>query len=145
MVFPRLVLSLSFIILFSCNPSDFPRDPEKTLEDVKGNILKVGFSKNPPYIPGLQTELVEKFADSLDAKVEWIEEPEQKIFEDLEADKIHMVIGGFSKESPWKDRVALTRPYLTKDGSELVFAVMNGENAFLVRLERFLEKEMNHD
>jgi polar amino acid transport system substrate-binding protein len=61
----------------------FPRDPEGTLERVRGGTLRVGVLDDPPWVAlsgaapmGAEADLVREFAGSIDADVEWIEAPE---------------------------------------------------------------------
>ncbi len=148
MLFFRILMSLSLFFLIGCE--DFPRDPEKTLEKVSGKTLKVGYAEDPPHVvsgasgaSGPQAALVEKFAEKLGSTVKWVKKSEQQLFEDLEQRELHLVIGGFSKQTPWKDRVGISRPFKSSSGSEYVFAVTNGENGFLVKLEEFLHEEID--
>ena len=137
---------LLFSLLWCCSScSNFPKDPENTLENVKNGTLLVGYSENPPWVTeadsvptGIEPELVKEFAQSLNAKVEWKNDTEQNLFEDLEKKKIHLVIAGITETNPWKKKVGLTRPYVQQGKKKHVMAATQGENAFIVHLERFL-------
>lgn len=130
-----------------------PSDVEGTLDAVTGGVLEVGVTPNPPYVDaseeqptGSEVELVTSFADSIGATVEWTEGSEQTLVGLLEAGEIDLVIGGLTDDTPWSDRVALTRAYAQAeqaDGSSagLVMLAPMGENAFLSALERHLDAE----
>lgn len=150
---PVATVMLAFLVagaLAGCGVS-IPADPEGTLDDVTGGVLEVGVTPNAPYVDtnqqeptGSEVELVSSFADSIGASVEWTEGSEQTLVALLEAGEIDLVIGGFTEDTPWSDRVALTRAYTQAeqtDGSSkgLVMLAPMGENAFLSALERELD------
>lgn len=137
--------------LTSCG-TDIPADPKDTLEQARNGVLRVGVSPNPPWTElhdhaeptGLETELVRRFAARLDAQVEWTEGGEQPLVDALEHGELDLIVGGLTKDSPWTEKAALTRPFATTgDGrggtAEHVMAVRMGENGFLVELETFLD------
>ena len=135
-----------------------PSDPDGTLDRVTGGTLRVGVSPNPPWTDfpngsdqdptGTEVELVEKFAHSIDADIEWTPGGEEALVSQLEHDGLDLLIGGLTAKSPWSSKVALTYRYTVVTGpqgeEELhVMATPSGENAFLVELERFLlEQEL---
>ena len=108
-----------------------PRDPEKTLEEVTGGVMRVGITGSEPWTilsgpepAGVEVELVKQFAKSLDARIEWIEGSEEEIFEALEVRELDLAIGGFTIQSPWAGKVTFTHPYLT---TPAVVGVPTGE------------------
>jgi polar amino acid transport system substrate-binding protein len=138
-------------VLAGCGTS-VPADPEGTLDRVRDGILRVGVSPNPPWTElrdradptGLETELARNFATGLNAHIEWTTGGEQQLVDALEHGELDLLVGGLTKDSPWTEKVSLTRPYATTDdgrgGTEQhVMAVRMGENAFLVELETFLD------
>lgn len=133
-----------------------PTDPDGTLDRVRGGTLRVGVSANPPWTDlsgpdpdtptGIEPNLVTGFADSVDSDLVWTTGGEESLIGDLEDGRLDMVIGGLTADSPWKDRAALTRSYVTVpaaggDPEPHVMAVAMGENAFLVELELFLSAQ----
>ncbi|MCP2032194.1 ABC-type amino acid transport substrate-binding protein [Okibacterium sp. HSC-33S16] len=131
--------------------SSFPADPDGTLDRVTGGALRVGISPNGDWTDmtdggeasGIEVSLVEDFAEGIDAEIEWIEGGEEKLFTDLAAGRLDMVIGGLTDTTPWTDKAAITQPFdqvMTADGKTVkhVMAAAMGENAFLVELEQFL-------
>jgi len=91
---------------------------------------------------GPEVRLIEDFAAELNAQVEWTVGPESDLFAALEKRDLDLVVGGLTDDTPWKDRVGLTDPYLklTTDGrtEKHVIVVAPGENRWLMRLEEFL-------
>jgi len=132
----------------------FPRDPEGTLERVRGDVLRVGATEHRPYVElddageptGSEPALVQRFAERLDADIAWETGSEAELLDALEQGELDLVIGGFLHDTPWAERGATTRPYVeeqTADGStdKHVMITPMGENAFLVELETFLHEE----
>ena len=127
-----------------------PADPDDILARVTGTKLRVGVSPNPPWTElgetgprGTEADLVKAFAQTLDAEVEWVVGGEEALIAALEHGELHLVIGGLTAETPWVEQVAITKPYAeTRDArgerQELVMAAPPGENAYLLRLEKFL-------
>jgi polar amino acid transport system substrate-binding protein len=123
-----------------------PADPDGTLERVRGGTMRVGITTHIPWteVPdrgaprGVEVTLVQRFARSLNARVRWREGAEAELVEAMKAGELDLVVGGLTGRSPWHKEVALTRPYLRADGEKHVLAAPLGENAWLVRLERFL-------
>ena len=98
----------------------------------------------PDGVPaGLEIDLVEGFAQTLDADVVWSTGGEEELVDDLERGELDLVVGGFSASSPWTSKAAVTVAYATvtdADGKPEGHVMLTpmGENAFLVELERFL-------
>ncbi|MDN3481789.1 transporter substrate-binding domain-containing protein [Arthrobacter sp. APC 3897] len=143
-----LVLVACIFAGTSC--SNFPADPEGTLDRVTGGTLRVGVSHSPPFTDvsgaepaGPETDLARDFAASLDAGIEWAEGGEEHLMEALKQGDLDLVIGGLTESTPWTDKAAVTRPYAesTDDWGKPrkhVLAAPLGENAFLSALEEFL-------
>lgn len=130
----------------ACGP--FPRDPEGTLEDVEGRVMRVGAAESPPDLvrsgdgaTGPEAELVEAFARSLgDARVEWIWLGPDEALHRLERFELHVVAAGLTRKTPWKAHVGLSRPWRGRGDTARVLAVPPGENRFLVALDRHIER-----
>ncbi|MBD0259791.1 MAG: transporter substrate-binding domain-containing protein [Cytophagales bacterium] len=142
--FNLLLFGVAFLAL-GCD--SFPKDPRHTLDQVRNGTLRVGYSENRPWVTksgnapgGTEAELVRQFAQSLHAKIEWHNDTEQNLFERLEKNEIHLVIAGFTDETPWKETIGMTRPYVKAGKKKHVMAVVPGENGFLVALETFLQQ-----
>ena len=149
-VVPWLLLLLG---LSSCGIA-IPQDPEGTLERVSGGTLRVGVSENAEWVQlpasgdpeGIEPELVEEFADTLDAGIEWVQGTEHELADDLHHGELDLAIGGFGAATPWIKDAGITRPYTetTDERGKTVKHVMLvplGENAFLLKLDQFLQAQ----
>jgi polar amino acid transport system substrate-binding protein len=129
---------------------DLPRDPEGTLERVRGGVLRVGAIDEAPWVVhdahrdahgqprGVEVALVEALADRLGAEVRWDHGGETRLLAALERFELDLVIGGLDADSPYADEVGFTRPYYEADGHAHVLAAPPGENAWLMTIEGFL-------
>jgi polar amino acid transport system substrate-binding protein len=154
LVVRRLVLlAVALTVLLTAGCGTFPADPEDTLQRVTGGILRVGVSPNPPHTEvrgpadpeGSEVVLVRDFAASLPAEIQWTVGGEEMLILALENGDLDLVIGGLTADTPWTKHAAITKPYAeaTDPAGEpvkLVMAARLGENAFLLRLERFLRE-----
>jgi polar amino acid transport system substrate-binding protein len=99
----------------------WPRDPEGTLEQVRGQVIRVGVTESSPWtvvndddsVQGVEAALVEQLAERLGADVEWHPGSEADILAALEVRALDLAIGGFTSKSPYASQVSMTRPYLT--------------------------------
>jgi polar amino acid transport system substrate-binding protein len=137
-------------LLTACGVS-IPADPNGTLNRVTGGTLRVGVSPNPPWTEvsqggeptGSEVALVKEFAATLPAEVSWTVGGEEALITAMEHGGLDLVIGGLTADTPWEQHAAITKPYAEGTGPDgnrikLVMAAPPGENAFLVRLEKFL-------
>ena len=147
---PGLALVLS---LTSCGIT-IPQDPDGTLDRVTGGTLRVGVSENAEWVrlppagdpEGIEPGLVEEFAGTLDATIEWVPGAEHELADDLFNGELDMAIGGFGSDTPWVKEAGITRPYAetTDERGKTVKHVMLvplGENAFLLELDQFLQAQ----
>jgi polar amino acid transport system substrate-binding protein len=127
-----------FLLWMACEP--FPRDGEGTLERVRDGTLRAGNLGEAPWAE-VEAQAVEELAETLGAEVEWTTDGD--LLADLEDGHLDLVVGGLTEDTPWKERVGLTRPWLKgapgKKDSRHVFAVRPGEHAWLVEVERWLD------
>ena len=145
------MLALSAFGLTGCGLS-IPSDPDGTLDAVTNGELRVGVSPDPGLVEivgdepsGPVVDLVEGFAHSIDADVTWTVGTEESLVGEIEAGGLDLVAGGITADTPWVDRVGVTRGYPHIEGAKgrtLVMLVPLGENAFLSRLEEFLDEEV---
>jgi hypothetical protein len=124
-----------------------PRDSNGTLDHVRGHELRAGVSAHPPWdsvsagqVTGVEPRLIDQLARGLGARAVFRVGTEAELLEALEHRDLDVVAAGLHDDSPWKGRVALTRPYFTDNtrGIRYVLATAPGENAWLVQVERFL-------
>jgi hypothetical protein len=127
--------------------ADLPRDPEGALERARGGTLRVGGVDAPPWIvrsgeraTGPEAELVEAFARTLGARVEWRWAAHDEHMHALERYEVDVVAAGLTQATPWRARVALSRPWLRQERARHVLAVPAGENGLLTALDRFIER-----
>lgn len=130
-----------------------PTDPAGTLDAVQGGVLRAGVTPNGKWVrmdenepTGSEIDALTRFAESLDADVEWTVGSEQALVRGLEDGELDVVAGGLTDQTPWTNKAGMTRPYAEAtlaDGStvELVMLVPLGENAFVSTLEIFLTDE----
>lgn len=112
---------------------DLPRDPEGTSRRVENGVLRVGVAPNPPWtetsgaeIGGVEAEAVRGFAQTLHAGPDWVPGAESRLLQALERFELDLVIGGLTQDTPWRERVGITRPYLTV---KTVLGIAAGEPA----------------
>jgi polar amino acid transport system substrate-binding protein len=142
----RLVIVAVLAIEVACS---LPRDADGTLERVAGKPLRVGVIVEPPWVTdtegvigGVEATLAHMIASDVGAReVTWVRAPEHALMEALHERRLDLVIGGLTADSPWSDQVALTRPYAEVNGKPHVLAAPPGENAWLVRIERLIERQ----
>ena len=144
-----LTALLTGVLVAGC--TSLPADPEGTLDRVTGGTIRVGVSPNPPWTEvgpgaepsGTEVTLVRDFAATLPAQVAWTVGGEEALIMALERGDLDLVVGGLTADTPWTEHAAISKPYAEAtdpagDRIELVLAAPPGENAFLLRLERFL-------
>ncbi len=109
------LLAVLLVALVGC---DLPRDMDGTLERVTGGTLRVGVAGRSPWArmagehgEGVEAALVRRAARSLDARVRWAAGHADDLFAALERGHLDVVVGGLTEDTPWRDRVGLTRPY----------------------------------
>jgi polar amino acid transport system substrate-binding protein len=97
-----------------------PRDPESTLDRVRGGTLRAGITASEPWTTlddgrpgGVEVELVERFASELGARVEWVDGSEADLIGALEVRELDLVVGGLTADTPWQAKAAITRSYTT--------------------------------
>ena len=129
-----------------------PSDPQGTLERVSGGELRAGASPSGSLVTvsdgdvgGTLAESVEEFAESIDARVTWTVGSEEDLVDGLGDGKLDLAIGGMTADTPWGDRVAVTRAYDSVPGarSSVVLLVPLGENAWQAAVERHLDAEVS--
>lgn len=162
MTWPRAMVVSAVLssALAACSLPAIPADPDGTLDRVRADgLLRAGASANPPRVVvtpsneapvGPEVDLVEGFADDLGVRVEWTVGGESELVGHLEDGAVDVVVSGLLEDSPWEQRVTLTRPYAGEsapDGTErrYVMATPLGENALLAALERYLDQAADEE
>lgn len=131
-----------------------PRDPEGTLERVRGGTLRVGFVVDTPWVTavgagagGIEGTIAAELARGLGAQISWTHGSETPLLTALHDGDLDLVIAALTKDSPWAAKASFTRPYYvdttTVHGKRTeiphVVAVRPGENGWQVHVERLLE------
>ncbi len=141
----RSALGLAALVLQGC---DLPRDAGGTLERVRGSYLRVGMVASEAHVDagsvtlvGQDRAMIEGFAGSLNAAVQWRRGAAETLYRALEVRDLDVVVGGVDCDSPWSKRIALSRKVGTFPGpakAHRCFATPPGENGFLLALNRFI-------
>lgn len=131
-----------------------PHDADGTLDRARDGVLVVGVSEHRPWtviddegrVHGSEADLIRGFADGIGAEIKWRPAPESVLAGDVKEGRVDVMIGGLTADTPWTDKIAVTRPYVTvatEDGGsdDMVMGVRQGENELLVELERHLARE----
>lgn len=140
-------MGLCVSLLSACGA--IPADSIGTLDRARDGELVVGVSAHQPWTEvsdsgeysGSEVDLIEGFAESIGADVQWCAAPESVLAAKIKGDQLDVVIGGLTSTSPWSTHMAFTRPYTKVDGESMVMGTRLGENELLVALERYLAKE----
>ena len=116
----RAVLTAAVLLALAVAGCGIPRDPEGTLDRVRGGTLRAGITASEPWTTleggrpgGVEVELVERFAAELGARVEWVDGAEADLMAALEVRELDLVVGGLTADTPWQAKAAITRSYAT--------------------------------
>jgi ABC-type amino acid transport substrate-binding protein len=124
-----------------------PRDAEHTIDRVRGGVLRVGVTDRPPWVrlrtdsvTGIEPSLIADLARGLGARTSFRQGSESELLEALHRGELDLVAGGLQDDSPWRAKVALTKPFRTdSSGKGHVLAIRAGENAWLMHVEQYLD------
>jgi polar amino acid transport system substrate-binding protein len=113
-------LIVAALLVVGAGGCGIPRDPESTLDRVRGGTLRAGITASEPWTTleggrpgGVEVALVERFAHELGAKVEWVDGSEAELIGALEVRELDLVVGGLTADTPWQSKAAITRSYAT--------------------------------
>jgi membrane-bound lytic murein transglycosylase MltF len=130
---------LSLFCFASCS---FPKDPENSYATAKSSGLKVGYVHHPPFSfkvsgepAGSEVEMINEFADEQGFEVHYVYGTESELIKKMENYNLHIMVGGFKKNTMWKERAGLSTTYTDNDNCILV---ARGENKLLYELETYL-------
>lgn len=135
----------AFAILIVTSGCGMPHDPEQTYRRVAGRTVRVGVCEHPPFtvleegkLTGIEVNLIQGFARQLNAAVRWHRGAEGPLIEALGQGKLDVVIGGLKESSPWSSHAGATQPYAEAGGEKYVMFVRQGENRWLLELDKYL-------
>lgn len=112
------VVAVVMLLLSACG---VPRDVGTTLADVRGGVLRVGVTENPPWVTvpdngppaGAEVDLVTRLAQELGARVEWYPGSESELMAAVKDRVLDLAVGGLAADAPWTAEASLTKPYVT--------------------------------
>lgn len=120
----------------ACGP--LPRDPENTLDRVRAErAFRVGLVAGRAGSAG--DRVVAAVARATGARPVAREGQLEPLLLALEAGRLDLVVGGrFDPDTPWATRVALGTPLDRRDadGTQAFVAARNGENAWIILVDR---------
>jgi polar amino acid transport system substrate-binding protein len=134
--------AVATVILCGCQ---LPTDPKGTYDRVQQGHLRVGVSERPPWTtaaderPGVEQRLLSLYAQAHGLQVEWRVGSESALIDALDHGHVDVLIGGFTEDSPWADYAGATQPYIRHRDKRNVMLVRQGENRWLLELDRFLQ------
>lgn len=140
----RLFLPTLLFCLAGC--LEIPSDPLGTTRNVEAaGMMRVGFvggeaESRYPEMERFAARVAEAHGVDLDGRIG----AEGALLRALEEAELDLVIGVFPEKSPWNERVAFTRSVVRPEPGKRVpvlrGAVHNGENRWLLSIERVIEK-----
>lgn len=136
---------MSIIVFFLAASCNVPKDSRDSFESVKSDVLKVGVVNNPPFSSfeqepkGSEVLMIRDFSNQENVEIQFIKGSESDLVKKLEQADIHVLLGGFEKNTIWKEKSGQTIPY---DG-EHVWLIPKGENKLLFKLEEFIQFAKN--
>jgi len=134
------LLPLLLFALAACGA--FPRDPEETLRTIeRDHLIRVGLVADPhPIDDGRARALIGMVERQTQARAQIETGATEPLLMKLDRGELDMVIGPVSKDTPWRTDVALGPPLAIRgtkdDRTELVAAMRNGENRWIMLVER---------
>lgn len=120
---------------------DLPRDPAQTSDRVKvSRRFTVALADRDLRTDAMARRLIGEVERRSGARAHWTTGTEEALFRQLDEGGTDIVIGRFRADSPWTTGVAFA-PALTtygkgKDRLELKAAMRNGENRWIMTVER---------
>lgn len=136
----RTLVALVLLAVAGC---DLPKDPEGTLERVAGGELRVGVLPGNGRAEAEDRRIVDVLATALQTTPSFSSGDAHNVFWDLEHGRLDLVIGGLPSKTPFSAKVGLSRTagplFREGDAEDRVLAVRNGENGFLLAVNRAIE------
>jgi hypothetical protein len=131
------------LLLAAASCSEFPADPDGTLERIREQrVFRVGLVRLPGDggIAAPAARLLQRVGQAAGARPRLERGEMEVLLHRLEEGEIDLVIGRFEAKSPWTGLVSLSPPlHKEKSGKaefRLAAAMRNGENAWIGLVER---------
>ena len=135
-----VLLCLALLTLAGC---DLPKDPEGTLERVRGGELRVGVLTGNPRAEAEDRRIVDALAAAIQARPSFHPNDAHHLLWDLQHGGLDLVIGGMPAKTPFSQDVGLSKTagplFRPGEAEERVLAVRNGENGFLLAVNEAIE------
>lgn len=117
MSLPLVFIAFGLCLLVSACGA-YPRDSDGMTQRASGQGMRVGASHDPPWlvvdadgrVSGPEAELLQAFAAAQGYRLRWQPGGHDALMRQLEHAELHAVVGGYDRKSPWKPRVAWSRP-----------------------------------
>lgn len=136
-------------MLTACN--GYPRDADELTRHAAETGMRVGASHEPPYVriaadgsvSGIDAALVEGFAREHGYRVTWVVDAHDELMRELSDAKLHAVVGGHQRDTPWKPKVGWSQPYHVREGGDgpmhaRHIALPPGQPAWHLAVDRYL-------
>lgn len=135
-----LVLGVAASLVGGC---DLPKDPEGTLQHVRGAVLHVGVTGADGLTDREEQKAIERLAADLGAKIEYQSGELHRLADQLEHGEIEIIADQIPSDTPFSKHLGLSSPVseivIGNKRKKTVFAVRKGENGFLMAVERAIE------
>ncbi|TCD15187.1 hypothetical protein [Oricola cellulosilytica] len=132
--------SAIFFCLSALLGCELPKDPSRTSQTVRGDVLIVGTDGPVPPENEAEKAALTRLAANLNARLEYRQAGIHALAADLESGEIHVLAGGLPRNTPFKNRFGLSSPVseVLLDGKreKTVFAIRKGENGFLLQVNK---------
>jgi len=133
------VIAALLLLLPALAGCDLPRDPQGTLDKVRGGTITVGVNADDEPADPRERAALERLAGDVGADLSFRVDELHTLIADLEGGRIDMIAGHIPKTTPFAEKVGLSasvsRMTLGDDEVKTVFAVRKGENGFLTAVE----------
>jgi len=123
-------------LLLSASCSDFPHDPEGTLDRVRADgAFRVGIVARGAPVTAQEQLFLQQVARAANARPQIEHAASESLLARLEEGELDLVLGEFDAASPWLKRVTFIPPLSARSAegdAAIVSAVArNGENAWI--------------
>lgn len=134
----ELLLALS-LLLTAC--ADYPRDLEGTSQTITTRkTMHIGIVAGPTSGTARRQAFIAKLTNITGARAIIVTGSAEPLLLDVGSGKLDLVVGEFSKETPWIDEVAVIEPIdkrmVGENEIDLVPIARNGENRWVMTLEK---------